>query len=236
MQRYVLAVHYFSTRGSRWFQCSAPSDLTDPESVAQANDACTIAVAPGNREENSFAWLTGNSECTWGGIACNDEGKVTRIDMENNGVGGRLPFELEQLTELQFLLLEIGAIAGTIPTQLGVLSNMELLDLDFNLLQGPIPEELFDLTNLKQLDINNNELSGTISTRIGLLKDLNLVQVESNFLTGQIPDELSNLLLLGKSVGHGRCKSLYLPLHYDLNTPFLFSLLQTYNRSGNHAI
>ena len=107
---------------------------------------------------------------------------------------------MEQLVELRFLLLEIGAIAGTIPTQLGVLENLELLDLDFNLLQGAIPEELYDLTNLRQFDINNNELSGTISTRIGQLQNLNLIQVESNFLTGRIPDELSSLLLLGKFV------------------------------------
>lgn len=196
IQRYVLAVHYFSTRGNRWFQCSAPTDLQDPELVAQANDACTIVATPGTRLDNSYAWLTGVSECQWGGIACDDDGRVIRIDMENNGVGGRLPFELEQLYYLRFLLLEIGAIAGTIPTQLGRLSSLELLDLDFNLLQGPIPEELFDLTNLKQFDINNNELSGTLSTKIGQLQLLNLIQVESNFLTGKIPDELSTLELL----------------------------------------
>jgi hypothetical protein len=46
------------------------------------------------------------------------------FDTENNGVGGRLPSELEQLRELQFLLLEIGAIAGTIPTELGTLQNL----------------------------------------------------------------------------------------------------------------
>lgn len=81
IQRYVLAVHYFSTRGNRWFQCSAPTDLEDPESVAQANDACTIVAAPGTRLENSYAWLTGVSECQWGGIACDDSGNVIRIDM-----------------------------------------------------------------------------------------------------------------------------------------------------------
>jgi len=81
IQRYVLAVHYFSTRGTRWFQCSAPVDLNDPESVAMANDACTIVAAPGNRDENSFAWLTGESECKWGGVACDENGNVIRIDM-----------------------------------------------------------------------------------------------------------------------------------------------------------
>jgi hypothetical protein len=81
IQRYVMAVHYFSTRGNRWFQCSAPSDLDDPELVAQANDACTIVASPGNREDNSNAWLTAVSECQWGGIACDDGGNVIRIDM-----------------------------------------------------------------------------------------------------------------------------------------------------------
>lgn len=75
---------------------------------------------------------------------------------ENNGVSGRLPSELEQLTELRFFLLEIGAIAGTIPTEIATLQNLEVIDLDFNLIQGPIPEELYGLSNLKQLDINNN--------------------------------------------------------------------------------
>lgn len=81
VQRYVLAVLYFSTRGNRWFQCSAPADLEDPESVAQANDACTIVASPGNRVENSFAWLTGVSECNWGGVACDENEDVIRIDI-----------------------------------------------------------------------------------------------------------------------------------------------------------
>ena len=81
IQRYVLAVQYFSTRGNRWFQCSAPADVEDPESVAQANDACAIVADPGTKMNNSFAWLTGESECQWGGIACNDKGHVIRIDM-----------------------------------------------------------------------------------------------------------------------------------------------------------
>jgi hypothetical protein len=81
VQRYVLAVLYFSTRGNRWFQCSAPSDLEDPESVAQANDACTIVATPGNREENSSAWLADVSECNWGGVACDENQNVVRIDM-----------------------------------------------------------------------------------------------------------------------------------------------------------
>jgi hypothetical protein len=81
VQRYVLAVHYFSTRGNRWFQCSAPANFDDPESVAQANDACTIVAEPGTRVNNSFAWLTGASECQWGGIACDGAGEVIRLDM-----------------------------------------------------------------------------------------------------------------------------------------------------------
>lgn len=84
VQRYVLAVMYFSTRGNRWFQCGAPTDLSDPDAVAQANDACTIVATPGTRRNNSYAWLTDVSECQWGGIACDDDNNVVRIDMGKN--------------------------------------------------------------------------------------------------------------------------------------------------------
>jgi hypothetical protein len=76
IQRYVMAVFYYSTRGGRWIQCSAPTDFDDPEAIASANMACNI-VAPGGKSD---AWLTPSLECDWGGAACNDDQFVQRID------------------------------------------------------------------------------------------------------------------------------------------------------------
>ena len=44
--------------------------------IDSANMACTIMVPDGK----SDAWLTPSLECDWGGVACNDDEFVNRID------------------------------------------------------------------------------------------------------------------------------------------------------------
>jgi hypothetical protein len=74
-QRYTMAVFYYSTGGSRWLQCGAPSEFT-PSAIEAANQACSIAAVEGGGTD---AWLTPSSECEWGGVACSN-GIVERID------------------------------------------------------------------------------------------------------------------------------------------------------------
>lgn len=77
IQRYAMAVFYYSTDGDDWFECSAPEDFSSEESITEANEDCNIAVPGSNGTD---AWLTPSSECDWGGVACNDLGFVERID------------------------------------------------------------------------------------------------------------------------------------------------------------
>lgn len=71
VQRYAMAVFYYSTEGDDWSKCSAPSDFTDPASVAAAYANC-----PGN------PWLTNVTACDWAGLTCNDDGsEIVRIDI-----------------------------------------------------------------------------------------------------------------------------------------------------------
>lgn len=81
IQRYVMAVFYYSTRGDRWTQCSAPLDFKDPAAIDAANARCTIVVPNGN----SSAWLTPDSVCQWGGLACDEDELVNRIDFGKYG-------------------------------------------------------------------------------------------------------------------------------------------------------
>lgn len=74
-QRYTMAVFYYSTRGDRWTQCSAPSDFQNQTAVAEANAACNIVVSEGG----SDAWLTPSAVCEWGGLSCTNS-SVVRID------------------------------------------------------------------------------------------------------------------------------------------------------------
>lgn len=170
VQRYVMALFYFSTAGSSWLECSK-------------NGLCS--------EGKNF--LDGASECEWGGLACNNDNCITQIVFESNNVGGTVPYELEQLNDLEILSLEQGGVSSTIPTNIGSLDKLRILDLDFNMLTGSIPEQIYALTELEQLDLNSNKLTGTISNSIGNFQELRLLQLYENLMTGTIPNSLGSL-------------------------------------------
>lgn len=71
-----MAVFYYSTRGDRWTECSAPLNFEDPAAIETVNTQCTV-VAPGGGTD---AWLTPVTECNWAGLACDAENSVIRID------------------------------------------------------------------------------------------------------------------------------------------------------------
>jgi hypothetical protein len=222
VQRYVMAVFYFSTRGDRWTQCSAPPLMSDANETAvavaetNANAACSIQVFGFNSSSN--AWLTGGSECGWGGLGCNEDNFVARIEFEQNGVAGTLPFELSRLQTLKNLILEEGILTGTIPSKLGEIRSLEQIDLNFNLLQGPIPEELYALSNLRQMDLNDNELIGTISSSISNLTKMSFFQIENNAFTGTVPASMAALTALQVATMEGNMLSGTMPCSL-FNTP-----------------
>jgi len=88
-----------------------------------------------NWHDNSN-WLGDpGTECSWKGIACNeDRTHVTEICLENN------------------------RLEGDIPASVGNLSELQILSLQTNYLSGPVPEEILNLTNLtdKQSDFRGN--------------------------------------------------------------------------------
>jgi len=169
IQRYVMALFYYSTEGESWSSCGQ-GDL---------GCAGTVFLAP-------------TFECEWFGLTCNQEDCITEIEFESNNVAGTIPFELEQLGDLEVLSLEQGGLVSTIPASLGNLGNLRILDLDFNSIGGTIPEEIYSLNNLEQLDLNSNSITGTLSESIGNLIELRLLQLYENLMTGTIPVELGD--------------------------------------------
>ena len=203
VQRYTLAVFYYSTNGDDWKECNAPSNFDRQASIAAANSACTLTTVNAttifpNDVRGTNAWLTPESECKWGGISCYASNtpnaiKVNVVEFENNGLSGVLPAEMEQLTKMRFFALERGSIGGTIPSSYGNLKSLLLLDFDFNQLTGTIPSSLWSLTNLRQLDLNDNQLVGTLSEDIGDLRQLRFFQIDNNNLEGMIPATLGDI-------------------------------------------
>ncbi len=84
VQRWVLAVMYFSTGGDSWTQCF------------QDDVECGVFLPFLNQE----AFLSPSTECEWAGIACDAMACVTEIEFEENNLVGTIPTELGLLDEL----------------------------------------------------------------------------------------------------------------------------------------
>ena len=168
LQRYILAVFYFSMLGNDWSLCSADAMLNNCETEEQR-------------------WLSETSECNWYGITCNEQNRVTHLDLPNNGLDGTLPVELFSLTSMKGLSLgHNGNITGSMPSEIAQWTQLTYLDLDGNHLDGPFPN-VYDMITLQAIDLNNNRLSGHIDSAIGRLDQLVVLQIENNEFDGALP-------------------------------------------------
>ncbi|ESR59627.1 hypothetical protein CICLE_v10016555mg [Citrus x clementina] len=118
--------------------------LSDPDNVLQSWDPTLV------------------NPCTWFHITCNQDNRVTRLDLGNSNLSGRLVPELGKLEHLQYLELYKNNIQGTIPVELGNLKSLISLDLYNNNVSGKIPPSLAKLKSLVFLRLNDNRLTGQI--------------------------------------------------------------------------
>ncbi|KAL6009814.1 Leucine-rich repeat protein 1 [Asimina triloba] len=135
--------------------------LSDPDNVLQSWDPTLV------------------NPCTWFHITCNQDNRVTRLELYKNNIQGTIPSELGNLKSLISLDLYNNNISGTIPSTLGKLKSLVFLRLNDNRLTGQIPRELTGITSLKVVDVSNNDLCGTIPTT-GPFEHLPLNNFENN--------------------------------------------------------
>nr|GEV96547.1 brassinosteroid insensitive 1-associated receptor kinase 1-like [Tanacetum cinerariifolium] len=143
--------------------------LTDPNNVLESWNATFV------------------NPCTWFHITCNNENSVTRVDLGNANLTGRLAWQLGQLKNLQYLELYSNNIIGRIPRVLGNLTNLVSLDLYQNQLRGPIPETLGKLQKLRFLRLHDNNLTGTIPYSLTTITTLQVLDLSNNDLSGYVP-------------------------------------------------
>eukprot|EP00586_Coscinodiscus_wailesii_P003137 CAMPEP_0172489714 /NCGR_PEP_ID=MMETSP1066-20121228/19923_1 /TAXON_ID=671091 /ORGANISM="Coscinodiscus wailesii, Strain CCMP2513" /LENGTH=353 /DNA_ID=CAMNT_0013257791 /DNA_START=76 /DNA_END=1134 /DNA_ORIENTATION=- len=149
IQRYVLAVLFFATSGNSW-------------------------------HNGDLHWLSAVHECFWmkkikgrpmGVVECNDDRRVTYIELVENNLQGSLPKEIGWLDHLISLDLQENRLTGTIPTTLGKIPSLKNVFINSNNLQGKVPSQLGNLANLTLLLLDTNELTGTIPDEICNLKN-----------------------------------------------------------------
>lgn len=212
VQRYSLAVFYYSTNGDDWRMCGKNSKLTcKPEYFKISSDTENANI----NWEISEDWLSQAHECYWAGVKCktslikNPVLNIDRVDLKSMYISGTIPSEIEAFKHMRYFIAtgdpnsikdnhskEIKTLRNTIPTQIGSLSELEFLYLDNNSLTGKIPNELYFLTKLYDLNLGSNKLSGSIHTDIGTLTKLINFDVSNNNLSSSIPSQMGKLTSL----------------------------------------
>ena len=132
----------------------------------------------------------------WYGVTTDADGRVTGVELVDNGLAGWLPPALGSLARLETLVLAGGELTGPIPAALGNLANLERLDLGAMVLTGAIPGVLGRLVNLRELSLDGNGLTGPIPAALGNLVNLERLDLRWNALTGPVPSWLGNLVQL----------------------------------------
>ena len=204
LERYVLAVLYYSTLGPYW-----NFDYLSRNSVCTWNNGADIQnlTAP-----DDGRWLN------LLGVFCSNDGEsIDILALRDNNLHGSLPWELVLLTNLEYINLEMNRLSGSIPTRISELTNLEVfivsqnneltgtlpelfspftqvISVFGNKLTGTIPDSWgMTMPELTEVNVGLNSLTGTLPTSLGRLANLGTLWVAFNQLTGTIPSELGDL-------------------------------------------
>ncbi len=126
-----------------WADCPAPLASWNAVSLVSGPD-CSEADAQVlrvlyetnggslNNWTNSSGWLSDTALSEWHGVETDTIGRVTGLDLSENGLWGQLPDSLGELSVLTNLDLSDNALSGSLPDSLGKLSALMKLDVSGN--------------------------------------------------------------------------------------------------------
>ena len=177
-----------SGRSSEWAQqvsAKVPGLLVVPEVPEERAALVALYEATdGANWRRQDHWLSGVSIANWYGVHTDQEGHVTSLFLENNGLEGTLP-DLSALASLVSLNLSINRLSGPAP-ELSHHPGLPTVSLRKNQLSGGVPE-LSALIDLRALHLDGNRLTGPIPD-LSSLSSIVALNLRENQLTGRIPD------------------------------------------------
>jgi hypothetical protein len=197
IQRYTLAVFYYSTSGENWTESGGW--LTD-------EDECTWfshANNPVCDESDVFLQLILYDNNLVGSLPSELallSDSLLSLGFKDDMLTGTLATELGLLINVEFFQFYNTDLSGTIPTELGRLKmkgdNGTAFYLEGNSLSGTIPPEIVAFPGVEYLSLAYNDLTGSIPSEIGIASSLLSLRLASTKLEGKIPTELGKLVAL----------------------------------------
>ncbi|KAM0013745.1 putative non-specific serine/threonine protein kinase [Helianthus debilis subsp. tardiflorus] len=167
---------------------------------------------PGEEEK-----VATNDCCYWSGVTCNNQSRVTSLDLYDGNLEGKIspsllnlsylnyldlsrnlfngtiPMFIGSMTQLRYLYLDDNDFSGTIPMFIGSMPQLRYLNLGWNFFNGTIPKFISSMTQLRYLNLGSNNFNGTIPMVIGSMTQLRYLNLGWNHFSGTIPSELGNL-------------------------------------------
>ena len=116
----------------------------------------------------------------WYGVTVYD-GRVTVLDLLDNGLKGQFPSEIGLLTELHSLNLRWNELYGELPSAIGNLSQLTELWLTSNAFTGEIPAALGQLHGLNYLELSHNDWTRGFPPELEYLPNLEGIGIHSGY-------------------------------------------------------
>lgn len=142
------------------------------------------------------SWLTSESICTWYGIVCNAENRISLLSLQRNNLYGTIPATINKLSHLQYLDLSLNFLFGVIPKAICDIKSLKTINLASNKLGSPIPASIAQLYDLEELNLSSNQILGSIPPQLGQLSKLKILNLVYNQLSDTIPVAIGSLAAL----------------------------------------
>eukprot|EP00904_Undaria_pinnatifida_P002046 jgi/Undpi1/11842/HiC_scaffold_4.g01541.m1 len=194
------------------------SFLSDPGGSEEQDRETLLALywsSGGPRWKHNSGWADNGAYLgDWYGVSLDDEGRVSKIDLTRNDLGGTIPAALGYMTHLCYLRLSSNNLTGPIPSTFGNLSRLTYLDIGSNQLTGSLPSDLGRLKEVSKIDFSNNLLGGPIPPEMAEIPNLTDLDLAENRLEGGINVEecLQNLMAKDREIAALRAQSFGRPV------------------------
>jgi Leucine-rich repeat (LRR) protein len=195
LERYIMALLYFSTDGPNWvlqYDFLGNQSICDwGRTIRCSFEGAAVRISIGTRTRRFCSTIALNAvpvsqtlpnSPRYASVSFFSVSIVREVE---NNLNGTLPSELYAMSSLEHLSLWGNSLQGTLSSFLGRLTRLLSLQLGENLLTGSFPESFLDLRKLEILYMDENTLTGSLPA---MPSSIESISIGFNFLTGTISE------------------------------------------------